>query len=176
MIECKNNNECKEDPLLKSLKLNYLFYSALLVCLFIISYYTNSSFLWCVITFMYVSFSGYFTHYLSHTINLTEMYQGYLLTKSDNYLSKIPGMDRYLFFLCEIFDFHREIHHDTSINKKFNNKVYEFIMNFITQSGLLLLFILFTKYLNYYVCFLWGFFYATVHIINYDIIHLFQLN
>lgn len=44
MIECKNNNECKEDPLLKSLKLNYVFYSALLVCLFIISYYTNSSF------------------------------------------------------------------------------------------------------------------------------------
>lgn len=170
MIECKKNDEYKEDPLLKSIKLNYVFYSILLVCLFIISYYTNSSFLWCVITFMYVSFSGYFTHYLSHTINLTEMYKGYLLTKSDNYLSKIPGMDRYLFFLCEIFDFHRETHHDTSINKKFNNKVYEFIMNFITQSGLLLLFILFTKYLNYYVCFLWGFFYATVHIINYDIL------
>ena len=62
MVEYKNN-ECKEDPLLKSIKLNYIFYSLLIICLFIISYYTNSSFLWCVITFMYVSFSGYFTHY-----------------------------------------------------------------------------------------------------------------
>ena len=73
-------------------------------------------------------------------------------------------------FLCKVFDFHSDIHHDTSINKKLENKIYEFIMNFITQSGLLLLFILFTKYLNYYVCFLWGIFYATVHMINYDII------
>ena len=74
MIECKNI-DCKEDPLLKSIKLNYVFYSILLACLFIISHYTNSSFFWCIITFMYVSFSGYFTHYLSHTINLTEMYK-----------------------------------------------------------------------------------------------------
>ena len=97
MIECKNI-DCKEDPLLKSIKLNYVFYSILLACLFIISHYTNSSFFWCIITFMYVSFSGYFTHYLSHTINLTEMYKGYLLTKSDNYLSKIPGMESYFFY------------------------------------------------------------------------------
>ena len=106
MIEYKKNDKCKEDPLLKSIKLNYVFYSILLACLFIISYYTHSSFLGCIITFMYVSFSGYFTHYLSHKINLTQMYEGYLSTKTDNYLSKIPGMDKFLFFLCEIFDFH----------------------------------------------------------------------
>ena len=53
MVEYKNN-ECKEDPLLKSIKLNYIFYSLLIVCLFIISYYTNSSFLWSIITFIYV--------------------------------------------------------------------------------------------------------------------------
>ena len=34
----------EEDPLLKSIKLNYIFYSLLLMCLFVISYYTNSTF------------------------------------------------------------------------------------------------------------------------------------
>jgi hypothetical protein len=157
------NNE--EDPLLKSIKLNYVFYSLLVICLFIISYYTNSSFLSCIITFIYVSFNGYFVHYLSHKINLGEMYKG-----NDNYISAIPGINNMILFLCKMFDFHNEIHHDTTINKNLDNKIYEFITNFITQSGLLLLFILFTKYLNYYVCFLWGMFYATVHMINYDIL------
>ena len=155
----------EEDPLLKSIKLNYVFYSLLVICLFIISYYTNSSFLSCIITFIYVSFNGYFVHYLSHKINLGEMYKG-----NDNYISAIPGINNMILFLCKMFDFHNEIHHDTTINKNLDNKIYEFITNFITQSGLLLLFILFTKYLNYYVCFLWGMFYATVHMINYDIL------
>ena len=161
----------EEDPLLKSIKLNYVFYSLLIVCLFIISYYSNSSFLWCIITFMYVSFNGYFVHYLSHKINLGELYKGDEKSSNIyNYISSIPGMDSIIVFVCKMFDFHSEIHHDTSINKKMDYRMYEFIMNFITQSGLLLLFILFTKYLNYYVCFLWGIFYATVHMINYDII------
>jgi hypothetical protein len=93
------------------------------------------------------------------------MYKG-----NDNYISAIPGINNMILFLCKMFDFHNEIHHDTTINKNLDNKIYEFITNFITQSGLLLLFILFTKYLNYYVCFLWGMFYATVHMINYDIL------
>lgn len=160
----------EEDPLLKSIKLNYIFYSLLLMCLFVISYYTNSTFLSCIITFIYVSFNGYFVHYLSHKINLREIFYSSDSTKFDNYLYKIPGMDNVIYFLFKMFDFHSEIHHDSSINKQFNNKIYEFSMNFITQSGLLLLFILFTKYLNYYVCFLWGIFYSTVHMINYDII------
>jgi hypothetical protein len=164
-------NKPEEDPLLKSIKLNYIFYSLLIVCLFIISYYTNSSFLWCIITFIYVSFNGYFVHYLSHKVNLEEMYKGDEASSNIyNYISVIPGVNNMTVFVCKMFDFHSDIHHDTSINKKFDNKIYEFIMNFITQSGLLLLFILFTKYLNYYVCFLWGIFYATVHMINYDII------
>ena len=164
-------NKHEEDPLLKSIKLNYIFYSLLIVCLFIISYYTNSSFLWSIITLIYVSFNGYFVHYLSHKINLGEMYKGDEASSNIyNYISVIPGVNNMTVFVCKMFDFHSDIHHDTSINKKFDNKIYEFIMNFITQSGLLLLFILFTKYLNYYVCFLWGIFYATVHMINYDII------
>jgi hypothetical protein len=170
MAEPKIIIKYEEDPLLKSIKLNYIFYSLLIVCLFIISYYTDSSFLWCILTFIYVSFNGYFVHYLSHKINLIEIFYTSDSSKFDNYLYKIPGMDSLIYFLFKMFDFHSEIHHDTSINKKLDNKMYEFIMNFITQSGLLLLFILFTKYLNYYVCFLWGIFYASVHMINYDIL------
>ena len=170
MVKCKKKRVCKEDPLLKSIRLNYIFYSLLLLCLFIISYYTNSSFLWCIITFIFISFNGYYVHYLSHTFNLGELFQVNDSTKVYNYLYKIPGMNKLIYFLCKMFDFHSEIHHDISINKNYDNKIYEFIMNFITQSGLFLLFILFTKYLNYYVCFLWGIFYSTVHIINYDIL------
>lgn len=160
----------KEDPLLKSIKLNYIFYSLLLICLFVISYYTNSTFVSCIMTFMYVSFSGYAVHYWSHTFSLIDLYYTSDSTKFDNYLYKIPGMDNLIYFVFKMFDFHSVIHHDSSINNQFHNKICEFIMNFMTQSGLLLLFILFTKYLNYYVCFLWGFLYATVHLINYDII------
>ena len=110
----------EEDPLLRSIKLNYVFYLLLLVCLFIISYYTDSSFLWCIITFIYVSFNGYFVHYLSHQINLGEIYKGDGASANiDNYISAIPGMNNIILFLCKMFDFHSEIHHDTSINKKF---------------------------------------------------------
>ena len=117
--------------------LNYVFYSLLIICLFIISYYTNSSFLWCIITFIYVSFNGYFVHYLSHKINLGEIYKGDGASANiDNYISAIPGMNNIILFLCKMFDFHSEIHHDTSINKKFNNRIYEFIMNFITLRAL----------------------------------------
>lgn len=171
IIDSEIMDKSEEDPLLKTIKLNYVFYSLLIVCLFIISYYTNSSFLWCIITFIYVSFNGYFVHYLSHKINLGEIYKGDKTSSNvHNYISIIPGMHNIILFICKAFDFHSEVHHDTLINKNLDNKIYEFIMNFITQSGLLLLFILFTKYLNYYVCFLWGFLYATVHMINYDII------
>jgi hypothetical protein len=166
----EKNNVYTEDPLLKSIKLNYIFYSLLLICLFVISYYTNSTFLSCIITFIYVSVNGYFFHYLSHKINFIKIFYTSDSTKFDNYLYKIPGMDNFIYFLFKMFDFHSETHHDTTINKQFQNKIYEFIINFMTQTGILLLFILFTKYLNCYVCFLWGFLYSTVHLINYDII------
>jgi hypothetical protein len=160
-----SSGTCIEDPLLKSIKVNYIFYSTLVICLYMISYYTNSNFIWCIISFMYISVKGYFVHYLSHKYNLLE---NYILI--NNYITRIPLINNLSIFFCKMFDFHSNIHHDSSINKNIDNKIYEFIINFFTQSGFFLIFIYFTKYLNYYVCFLWGLFYSTVHMINYDIL------
>jgi|LauGreDrversion4_2_1035121.scaffolds.fasta_scaffold06320_3 hypothetical protein len=165
-INKKNNKEfLSDDPLLKSFKINYIFYITLCICLYIISQYTNSSFIWCIISFLYISFKGYFVHYLSHRYDLLDNYK-----QLNNYFTRNSFLNTITISFCNMFDFHRNIHHDSSINKKLDNKIYEFILNFLTQTGLFFIFIYFTKHLNYYVCLLWGLFYSTVHMINYDII------
>jgi hypothetical protein len=73
-------------------------------------------------------------------------------------------------FICKCADFHDEIHHDTSINKKVHNIIFEFIFNFYTQAGAFLIVMYFVKKLNYYSVILWGLIYPTIHLINYDII------
>lgn len=161
----KDTSFNEEDPLLKSFKINYIFYTTLIICLYMISHYTNSSFIWCIISFLYISFKGYFVHYFSHKLDLLKTY-----SELNNYFTRNPVLNTMTIWFCNMFDFHRNIHHDSSINKRLNNKIYEFIINFLTQTGLFFVFIYFTKHLNYYVCLLWGLFYSTVHMINYDII------
>ena len=155
----------EEDPLIKSFKINYIFYITLIICLYMISRYTNSSFIWCIISFLYISCNGYFVHYISHKFDLFKHY-----SKLNNYVTRNSVLNTMTIWLCNMLDFHRNIHHDSSINKKLDNKIYEFIMNFLTQSGFFLVFVYFAKQLNYYVCLLWGLLYATVHMINYDIL------
>ena len=163
----KLNNESndKTDPLLQTFKTNYIFYITLLVCLFIISHYSNTSFIIAIITFIYVSMRGYFMHYISHIINYLNFY-----SSLDNYITRNKILNPILKFICKAIDFHDVVHHDSSINKKIPNMIYEFIMNFLTQGGLLVILIYLLKKVNYSIIILWSLIYSTIHIINYEFV------
>ena len=156
-----------EDPLIQTIRINYIFYITTLVCLAVISYYSGDNFIWSVITLIVVSFLGYITHYISHSVNVTKFYDS---LNNDNYFTNNKMVHYFIKFICKCADFHDEIHHDTSINKKVHNVIFEFIFNFYTQAGAFLLIMYFVKKLNYYSVILWGLIYPTIHLINYDII------
>ena len=71
----------------------------------------------------------------------------------------------------KIYEFHGETHHDLDVNKQTSNIFYEFITNIYTQGLAFILFVEFVKLINYKVVLLWCFMYATIHNINYNIIH-----
>ena len=156
-----------DDPLIQTIRINYIFYITTLVCLAVISYYSGTNFLWSVITLIVVSFLGYITHYISHSVNVTKFYDS---LNNDNYFTNNKIAHYFIKFICKCADFHDEIHHDTSINKKVHNVIFEFIFNFYTQAGAFLIIMYFVKKLNYYSVILWGLIYPTIHLINYDII------
>ena len=155
-----------EDPLRVCLRMNKAFFGVLLLCLYAISRYTRVSFLNAVLTMIFISASGYFTHVLAHKINFQQVYKN-----QDSYLAKNYYVDGLIQWLCKAADFHDEIHHDSEVNKQWDNLAYEFILNFLTQGGLVLLLICILKRCSYSVIFLWAFLYATVHNINYNIVH-----
>ena len=108
-----------------------------------------------------MAFVGYINHIISHAISFTDLLNQYIIITEDTFFKKI------LIKITSFLDFHRNIHHDTTINKQPHNIVYEFINNFIVQGVLPYLLFEFFKLLDSRVCFLWGFFYASVHNINY---------
>ena len=154
------------DPFIASIKLNYIFYISIIICVLCISSLTNTNFIWGIISFVFISFLGYAVHYISHTVRVEELYDK---INNQNYFTRNSYIDYFIRIACKTFDFHDIIHHDSKINKTFNNVVIEFLLNFYTQAGAFLLFLLFVRNLNIYVILLWGIMYPTVHLINYEI-------
>lgn len=129
-------------------------------------------------------FIGYWIHVLSHRISFTDIY--FKILRSKNILSKFLGKMPYWYhkiiylYSYYILDFHRNIHHNSECNKKWYNIFLEFIENIFTQSiGLIILLYILKPKLTILRCeitfnntliLLWGLFYATIHLINYDII------
>ena len=155
-----------EDPIIQSFKLNYQFYLVLFICVLLISHYSETNIIWAIITIIFVSAAGYASHYVSHRINALELFEK---LDNDNYLTKNEYAKTGMRLFCKMIDFHDEIHHDTSINKTWENIAIEFAMNFYVQAGAFIVIIYIARQLNMYVITLWGFMYATIHNINYDI-------
>lgn len=154
-----------EDPLRVCFKINKIFFSVLLLCLYAIARSTHVSFINTFLTMIFISTLGYFTHVLAHKFNFQEIYKN-----QDCYLNKNSYIDTIVLWLCKAADFHDEIHHDSSINKRWDNIIYECILNFLTQGGLFLLFIILLKKCSYSVVLLWALLYMTIHNINYNIV------
>ena len=155
-----------EDPIIKSFKLNYQFYVVLFICIIMISHYSKTNFIWAMITIVLISAAGYASHYVSHRINALELFEK---LDNDNYITKNEYVKTGIRMFCKMIDFHDKVHHDTSVNKTWENIAIEFGMNFYVQAGAFIIIIYIARQLNMYVITLWGLMYATVHNINYDI-------
>lgn len=151
-------------PLITSILTNLVFYIITFLCLIFISYYSDSGIISTIITFILTSFLGYFSHYNSHHIKFVDFY-----TKLDNYITRNSLLNCICLNVCYFLDFHEITHHNSDINKTPINLFYEFINNFVTQGGLLMILIYIARCMNLYVCLLWGLLYSTVHIINYSL-------
>ena len=155
----------KDDPIFQSFQLNYPFYLVLLVCIAFLAYYSDTSFVWAIITVIFASGAGYLSHYVSHKINALELFQQ--LNKENHITNTYAKTGIELF--CKMIDFHDQTHHNTDINKNWENIAIEFAMNFYVQAGGFILIIWVARQLNLYVITLWGLMYATIHNINYAI-------
>ena len=147
----------------KSFETNYIFYISLIICcIFIPSKKSISNFLNTLWSFIVVSFLGYFSHYLSHKISVVDYY-----FNSNNIFKHTPIINRILEKYANMMDFHKTIHHDLDINKKYINILYEFLNNFYIQ-GIGIYFVLKVfKSIDDKICIIWGLLYASFHNINY---------
>lgn len=143
---------------------NLVFYTVVLYCLFLLSGKNifSLAFIQCIITWIFICMFGYFIHFVSHQVNLRDIYG-----RVDNIFTRNEYINTCMLKLIDIYEFHDKTHHDIEINKEPINIFYEFMMNIYTQGIGLIVFIETIKLLDYKVIILWAFLYATVHNINY---------
>jgi hypothetical protein len=158
------NNALKE-----SIIKNKWFYLSILLSFYIFKKYSplhvNTSYCILAYSFAFILVIGHVVHRVAHNVQVVKEYNKYRKSSTNKYVDYI------IIKVCEFFDFHRVIHHDTSINKKFSNIVYEFINNFMIQGGLLVGFVWFyNNFIDNRVVLLWALLYATLHNINYSFI------
>ena len=148
--------------LLKSITLNWFFYVSLIACCYYISIHTHYTFKQSILSIIFISMIGYFTHMSGHYISTLKMYEA-----NNNYFTNNSVLDCIARHLCYFMDFHDTTHHDSDINKQPLNVFYEFMNNFILQGGLIAF--LSWSATNYCLpsIILWALMYATVHNINY---------
>ena len=150
--------------ILQNLRTNSPFYVSVVISLYYLSKYTNTGFTNSCISFIIVSLIGYFTHRLGHHFRVYDQYKN-----ADNYVSRNSILGPLTTNICYLLDFHVVKHHDSSVNKKIQNVINEFIHNIFFQGGILVLVAWIIKQINMWVIILWTLTYATVHNINYNL-------
>ena len=152
----------------KSVKQNYIFYIALLICVYAFTKctYNKSNLFLSIFSLFFITFYGYFVHLVSHYMGtkISELYKTY-----DNIFTRNKFLNWMALKAINFGEFHAKTHHDTEINKTWKNISLEFINNVVSQGGLLIMLKIFLDFIDNRVILLWAFFYATVHNINYNI-------
>jgi hypothetical protein len=151
----------------KSVKQNYIFYITLLLCLYTFTRCEKHiNFFLAVFSMAFITFYGYFVHMVSHYMDtkVSDLYKTY-----DNIFTRNTYLNWLATKLIDFGEFHAKTHHDSEINKSWENVALEFINNVVSQGGLLVMLKLFLSLIDNRVIFLWAFFYATVHNINYSL-------
>ena len=174
------NKETTFEIFIRSLGVNYIFFTTLIIILYILTKFNSNdnSYINTIITFMIVTYFGWWVHYFVHENDFEKFYyentsETMLFIKNNWLLNKIGMLIAY----CS--NFHDKIHHDSTVNKRTFNWVFEYTQNFIMEGGLILFL---SKYLNISlrvghvfkfnnaVLLLWGLLYSSVHNINYIIL------
>lgn len=152
----------------KYVKINFVFCILLIISFIIYSKVLKQNFFKNILSFIFFSFLGYIIHIYSHLYNYEELSEKLINHKTfltrNNYTKCIVRK------IAKFLDFHQNTHHNSDINKQTKYQIYEFINNFVIQGLYAFLVIFFIRKLNYSISLIWGLFYATVHIINYNII------
>jgi hypothetical protein len=117
------------------------------------------------ITMLLTPLVGYVGHVLSHQFNFCKM------AYEKHHLDMDPLTRTITYLVVYSLDFHRKIHHNTCVNKKYINLVIEALQNIVTQGfALMWLNKLFLKnFLVNEVILLYAFIYTTLHLINYNL-------
>lgn len=176
----------------KSLKSNYLLTTCIIIQVLALSILYPSNPQICIfgniifgfITFVISIVVGYYVHVYSHLIDFDEIYQ--YLYNSPNFVGrffrKMPkpikwAIDKFVYLL----DFHDKIHHNTNINKQWQNVLIEMLMNIYTEGVALIILFKILNFgiqirdnifkFNYPILFAWSILYATIHNVNYNIIN-----
>jgi hypothetical protein len=182
--------------LTKSFTHNFLFWIAVVLSIIYLSkIHPDNSVFMGLFSFIIAMIIGWLVHYASHNFDATALYLKFYNYKKYKNKSMNPSFFSYFrsfidtFYLHPIIlnffkftvDFHDHIHHDTSINKQWHYILIEFIQNIFMEGGIIVLFSMlfqfsFSIFGNHYsfnhpVIWMWAFLYATVHNINYLIIH-----
>jgi hypothetical protein len=174
-MEEKDNNETPNNDKLNTKTMLYQhftknipYYLVLIYCFYLLSNKSLFSFkfILCVFSWIFIGIFGYFTHVIAHNVDLRKIYNSF-----DNVFTRNPYFNKGMDMFLKIYEFHDETHHDLDVNKTPTNIFYEFITNIYTQGLAFILFVEFVKLINYKVVLLWSFMYATIHNINYNIIH-----
>lgn len=160
----KKVNLVKKDTVLETFKKHDVVIITILVCLFVMSKRLNKNIFNLLFSFMFASFIGYVIHILSHLVNYRKVYD-----KSDNLFKCNKYTDKISKALCNFMDFHSVVHHDTKVNKKPINILYESINNAFFQGIGLILATKLASQLDFFMVMFWAVFYVTVHNINFNL-------
>ena len=148
--------------IIKSIKMNYIFYIALFICSYIYSNRNVYITIALVSTFFLSGTIGYFVHMFSHNFSYHRLYN-----TTPNILKEHKISDYITRKIIWFFDYHHIIHHDSEINKRPLYIILEFINNLFMEGGGILILLFLSKYLQLESIFIWMFMYATGHNINY---------
>ena len=167
----KVNENIQLNAILKSIRINYIFYITLLLCLYIFTQcsHNKSNLIFSIGSIIFITLYGYFIHYIGHLFGdntLSNIYKSY-----DNIFTRNNYFNWFAEHLIYFGEFHAKIHHNTDINKTYKNIALEFIYNVILQGTILIGIKHMLKYLDNRVIILWSLLYATAHNINYNIMH-----
>ena len=102
------------DAFKESIVKNKWFYITLVLCFVMLKQYgpSTTSYGMLVFSFLFILIFGHIVHRISHNIDFLKEYNKYKKNNVNEYVDVV------LSWICNFFDFHRVIHHDSSINKK----------------------------------------------------------
>jgi len=177
--------------LFQSLKSNYLLSTCIIIQVFALSilYPSNpqigifGNVIFGIITFVISIVTGYYVHVFSHILDYEEVYL-YICNSSNIFgriLRKMPKPIKWIFDkFVYLLDFHDKVHHNTNVNKQWQNVLIELFMNIYTEGVALIILFKILNFgiqirghilkFNYPILFAWSILYSTIHNVNYNII------